>query len=391
MRGLVVPERTEDYTADPVELFFDLAFVFAFSQLVGLLIHEPNWTGAGKAGLLFLLLWLPWSQFTWSANVVPGNNRIVRAVFLLATAVSVPMAAAVTTAFDDGGAVFAVPLGIISLLGIGLLIVAAERGTENYRAVMQYAIPTIVGFLAITAGGFLDDEARVVAWIIGILIFIGSTITAGGGEWPMRAGHFAERHGLILIVALGEVIVAIAKPLVDSLQEGEGIPGQSVVALCASGVFAGLLWWAYFDQPQPALEHRLEELPVKEQGEFARDIYTYLHMPVVAGVIAAAAALEEITLHPADPLPAEFRAMMFGGLVMFFGSIGIAAYRSWRAFAYERVIGGVAAALLLYFGRDLDGVVLLVLIDVLILVVMAVGYERIARFRRARGLDEVGR
>ena len=114
-------------------------------------------------------------------------------------------------------------------------------------------------------------------------------------------------------------------------------------------------------------------------------------MPVVAGVIAAAAALEEITLHPADPLPAEFRTMMYGGLVMFFGSIGIAAYRSWRAFAYERVAGGVAAALLLYFGRDLDGVVLLVLIDLLILVVMAVGYERVARFRRARGLDEVGR
>ena len=213
VKGLVAPEQTEDYRADPVELFFDLAFVFAFSQLVSLLIHDATWTGAGEATLIFLLLWLPWAQFTWSANAVPGNNRLVRVVFLVATAASVPMAAAVTTAFDEGGRVFAIPLGLISMLGVGLLILAAERESENYGAVLRYSLPTIVGFTVIILGGFLEDEARVAAWIVGILIFVASTILAGSGEWAVRAGHVAERHGLI-------VIVAIAEPLVESLEDG---------------------------------------------------------------------------------------------------------------------------------------------------------------------------
>jgi len=383
MKGLVVPQRTEDYSADPVELFFDLAFVFAFSQLVGLLIKEPDWTGAGKAALLFGLLWLPWSQFTWSANTVPGNNRIVRVIFLIATAASVPMAAAVTTAFDEGGAVFAIPLGMISLAGIGLLVLGAERGSQNYRAVLTYSVPTIVAFLAIIAGGFLEDGARVAAWIVGLLIFIGSTLAAGRGEWAIRAGHFAERHALIVIVALGEVIVAIATPLVASLEEGEGLSSSTVLALIAAGVFAGLLWWGYFDRPQPALEYGLDRAPLDAKGRYARDVYTYGHMPIVAGVIAASAALEEVTLHPGDPLPVEFRVMMFIGLVLFFGGVGIDVFRAWRAIARERIVGGVLTVVLLLVGADLDGVVLVLLIDLLILLVLVTENWRIERVRSA--------
>ncbi|MEY2467426.1 MAG: hypothetical protein QOF21_124, partial [Actinomycetota bacterium] len=81
MKGITVPERTEDFTADPVELFFDLAYVIAFSQLVGVLVHEPTWEGVGKVGLLFALLWLPWQQLTWTANAISGNSRGVRAIF----------------------------------------------------------------------------------------------------------------------------------------------------------------------------------------------------------------------------------------------------------------------------------------------------------------------
>lgn len=383
MRGLVIPEQTEDFTADPVELFFDLAFVFAFSQLVSLLIHDPTWHGAGEATLIFLLLWLPWSQVTWSANAVAGNSRVVRVIFLIATAASVPMAAAVTTAFDEGGLLFAIPLSLISLMGIGLLFVGAERGTENYRAVVTYSIPTFVAFGAIILGGFLDDEARVAAWIVGLAIFIGGTINAGGGEWAVRAGHFAERHGLIIIVALGEVIVAIGKPLVDSIGEGEGFSAQSITALTASAVFGGLLWWAYFDRPQPALEYRLEQCSERDRGRYARDLYTYAHIPIVAGIIAAAAALEEITLHPKDALPFEFRVMMFVGLALFFGGVLIAIYQAFRVVARERLVGGALTVALLLIGADLDGVTLVVLLDLLILVVLIVENRRVERIRAA--------
>ena len=96
MKGVEVPDREQDFTADPVELFFDLVFVFAFSRLVYHLVHHPDWTGVGEFALLFTMIWLPWTQFTWSANAVPGNQRPVRVLLLIGTVVSVPMGASAT-------------------------------------------------------------------------------------------------------------------------------------------------------------------------------------------------------------------------------------------------------------------------------------------------------
>ena len=144
MRGLVVPEPTEDFAADPVELFFDLAFVFAFSQLVGLLLGTPTWDTIGKATLIFLMLWLPWTQFAWSANAVPGNSRTVRVLFLVATAASVPMAASVQTAFDESGALFAIPLAVIFLMGIALMVIGLPNDSQVFRSAVGYGAPTLV-------------------------------------------------------------------------------------------------------------------------------------------------------------------------------------------------------------------------------------------------------
>jgi low temperature requirement protein LtrA len=134
MRGLLVPDVAEDFTADPVELFFDLAFVFAFSQIVGLLLYEPTWATVRDATLIFLMLWLPWSQFTWSANAVAGNSRPVRLLFLTATAASVPMAASISTAFEQGGALFAIPLAVIFLSALAMLVLGAGVGSPGRSA-----------------------------------------------------------------------------------------------------------------------------------------------------------------------------------------------------------------------------------------------------------------
>ena len=117
-RGLDVPELAEDFTADPVELFFDLAFVFAFSQLVAHLIHHPTWTGAAEAWLLFAMLWMAWSTFTWSANAVSGNARSVLVIFLIATAATLPAAGGVTTAYEGEGMVFAISVSIILAMAL---------------------------------------------------------------------------------------------------------------------------------------------------------------------------------------------------------------------------------------------------------------------------------
>ena len=385
MRGLVVPDASEDFTADPVELFFDLAYVFAFSQIVAILLDHPTWDAVGESALIFLLLWLPWSQLTWSANAVAGNSRPARLLFLLATAASVPMAASIQTAFDASGALFAIPLAVIFLSALGMMLTGAETGSEEFGSALRYAVPSTLAMAIIVVGGFLEDDARVIAWIIGIVVFGYGTVRAGGSTWILRAGHFAERHALIIIVALGEVIVALGNSVAIPLGNDGGFPANSVVALVAAGILAGQLWWAYFDRVRPAFEYRAEALEGTERGRFARDVYTYVHAPIVAGIILLAVAMEEMALHPSDPLPAAFRAMGFGGLLLYFGGVGLGVYRSYRVVAFERVAAVAVIGLLFLVGPDLSGVVLLVSIVAILFVALAVEHVRI---EKPRSIDD---
>lgn len=223
------------------------------------------------------------------------------------------------------------------------------------------------------------------AWLVSVAIVLGAMVLAGRGEWLIRTGHMAERHGLIVIIALGEVIVAIGLPVVDALEEGDGVPARTLVALVASGVFACLLWWGYFDRPGPALEHRGEGLSTDvERGRYIRDIYTWAHAPIVGGIILSATALEEIALHPADPVPAAFRAMLVGGLVLIAGGVAAGIWRAFRTLPRERLVGSVVIALGLALGGDVDGVVLLSGVVTVMAVVLVVEHLRIERPRPAR-------
>jgi low temperature requirement protein LtrA len=385
VRGLTVPDPDEDFTADPVELFFDLAFVFAFAQLTLLLIGDPTWSGAGRALLLFALLWMPWSQFTWSANAVPGNTRPVRIVFLVATAASVPMAAAVPTAFGAGGVLFAVPLSVIFLSALTLMLLGLDNDTAEYASSVRYAAPSIVAMAVIVIGAFVDGDGRTAVWVVGLAIFVAATLRAGGDDWLIRPGHFAERHGLIIIIALGEVIVALGNSVRTSLVETGGFARGSVVTLVAAGVLAGLLWWAYFDRVQPAFERRADDLQGQARARFVRDVYTYAHLPLVVGIVFIAAALEELTLHPTDPLPLAFRTIGFVGFLLYAGAVTAGVWRAFQVPPVERIVAVVAIAVLLFGAGDLDGVVVLIVIDVIILLALIMEHRRIERPRDAAG------
>ena len=379
MKVIPLPERTEDFRADPVELFFDLAYVFAFSQLVGLLIEDPTWSGAGKVALLFALLWLPWQELTWSANAVSGNSRSVRLIFLVATATSVPMAASTSTALGVGGPVFAVTLGIIMILGFVTQTLSFERGSQMHASVVRWMALNVVALGALLAGAFISGDGRVAVWLASAAIVVGAMIDAGRGDWSVRSGHFAERHALIVIIALGEVIVAIGLPLVLALDAGEGLPGRTVAALAASGAFVGLLWWGYFDRPGPALEARGERIEGdRAQGNYARDVYTWAHMPIVAGIIVSAAVLEKITLHPAHNVDTPFRLMLLGGLALGVVGITVASWRAFRMLPRERIaFVVVVTAVIQVVGGSVAGVVLLVTVDVLMALTFALEIHRV--------------
>ncbi len=380
MRGLDVPAPTEDFTADPVELFFDLAFVFAFSQLVYLLVHDPTWGGAAKAGLLFLILWFAWSTFTWGANAVSGNAREVRAIFLIATAASVPMGASVTTAYGSGGGTFAICASTIVLMAISLQVWGLSANgfdSSEFRTVVMYGTPNIAAMSLLIIGGFLDEGPRTILWVLFVLVIFAGMGLARVGDWIVRPGHFAERHGLIIIIALGEVVVAIGISVVRSLEDAEGLPGETLVGLVAAGVLAGLLWWGYFDRVQPALEHRGGMLEGRDRAHFVADAYTGMHVFIVSGIIATAAAAEEILLHPKDPVHTEFLVMFVAGIALFFGGIALSILRAFRFVAKERLVAVAAIGLLAYLGSSWDGVTFLIAVDVILLVTVIAEYIRI--------------
>lgn len=381
MKGIELPPLTEDFTADPVELFFDLAYVFAFSQLVALLIAEPTWVGAGKAALLFSLLWLPWQQLTWAANAVSGNTRPVRALFVIATVVSIPMAASTSTAFAGGGPVFAIALTGIMLIGFRMQTLGITEEINYRAAVYTWIGPNVVAITVLVIGSFFDGTARLAFWLGTVAIVLWAMIKASDAQWMVRPGHFAERHGLIIIVALGEVIVAIGIPVVAALEKGGSLPPATISALLASGAFAGLLWWAYFDRPGPGLEFGASKLDGQAAGQYVRDVYTWAHAPIVAGIILAAAALEEITLHPRDAVPLEFRSMLAGGLTLFLIGIFLAVWRAFRAQARERLVGAIVIAAIVFLGASLEGLNMLTLVVVVLFVVLVIEHRRVEQIR----------
>ncbi len=378
MKGITLPERMDDFTADPVELFFDLAYVFAFSQIVARLIHDPTWSGVGEGALVFALLWLPWQQLTWAANAVSGNGRRIRLILLAATVASVPMAAATADALGNSGTVFAVSLAVIMCLGFAIQALGADLGDEHRSAIVKWMAPNVVAIAVLLVGSALEGTARLALWLLSAVIVLGAMIAAGQGEWIIRVGHMAERHALIIIIALGEVIVAIGLPVLQNLEAGEGLPAPTLLALVASGVFACLLWWGYFDRPAPALENYGEHLEGdRERGRWVRDVYTWAHAPIVAGVILSAAALEEMALHPSDPVPAGFRLMLLGGLALFALGIAVAIWRTFRAVARERLFSAAAIAALLAFGGSMDAVVLLAAVVAVMALTLVVEHFRI--------------
>ena len=387
MKGIELPPLTEDFTADPVELFFDLAYVFAFSQLVALLIAEPTWAGVGKAALLFSLLWLPWQQLTWAANAVSGNGRPVRALFLIATVVSIPMAASTSTAFAGGGPVFAIALTGIMLIGFRMQTLGITEKTSYRTAVYTWIAPNVVAITVLVVGSFFDGTVRLAFWLGTVAIVLWAMFRASDGQWMVRSGHFAERHGLIIIVALGEVIVAIGIPVVAALEKDGSLPLATISALLASGAFAGLLWWAYFDRPGPGLEFAASRLDGQAVGQYVRDVYTWAHAPIVAGIILSAAALEEIALHPRDTVPLEFRAMMAGGLFLFLIGVFLAVWRAFRAQARERLVGAVVIVGIVFGGASLEGLNMLTLVVVVLFVVLAIEHRRVERLQSLAELE----
>jgi low temperature requirement protein LtrA len=316
--------ETRDKSADFVELFFDLVFVFAITKITHFTAKHLDVEHVLKSLVIFWLIWWAWTQFTWTLNSSNTRHPIVRMITLVATAVAFVMATATDRAFDSGVMWFAVPYLLIKALGLGLQFSVSADENGQRTAVAGFAAISMTGLAAVLAGAFADPSIRIYWWLAAILLDLAAGFIGGRSQgWDIKPKHFAERHGLIIIIALGEsLIVAASAIAINELSTDLLVSGGLAVAVTC------LLWWSYFAWTREHLEENLVKKKGALQAQVGRDVYSFFHFLLVFGIIGIAIGFEKILGHPHDTLTLPVAIALEGGILLFVGFTGAAAWRA---------------------------------------------------------------
>lgn len=304
-----------------VELFFDLVFVFAITQLTVLTAHHLTPDGILRSILLGWIIWWAWTQFTWTLNPADTTHPTVRVITLAATGAALVMAASVPRAFADDALWFAAPYLLVRVLGLGLqVLVELERRGEDHAGVIRWVSLSSIGLVLVLIGALVDSSVRPWIWLVAILADLISAAIAGRNTtWDLNPAHLSERHGLFVIIAIGESIIVAGTAVADD-ERSRALASAAAAAI----VVASLLWWTYFGWLKDALEHRYASAPPERNGPLARDAFSVGHFPLIGGIVGFAVALEEIGLHPDDPAPAAVLASLGIGVSLFVASSAVA-------------------------------------------------------------------
>lgn len=306
----------------PLELFFDLVFVFSLTQVTAFLADEPTWAGLLRGTAILAALWWPWVGYAWLTNAVPVEERTpARLVVISAMAALLVAALSVPGAFGDSGVIFGAALVVVSVLHAALYVIATRAEHPDVSgAIFRLAPGFVAGPVLLVVAGFADGAAQAALWTAALATSYGVALLLGVQGFRVHAGHFVERHGLIIIIALGESIVAVGLGASGSALG----PGVLLAAILGVAVAAGL-WWAYFDYVALAAERRLERAESYERATLARDSYSYLHLLMVTGIVLIALGIKKTLEHVGDPLTAVPAVALCGGVALYL--IGHNAFR----------------------------------------------------------------
>jgi low temperature requirement protein LtrA len=308
----MTPVMREQETVTPLELFFDLVFVLGLTQCTALMAAEPTWAGLAKGMLVLGVMWWSWVGYAWLTSVLDPEEDAVRLVIFAAMAALLVVGLCVPQAFDDAALIFALAYGLVRVAHIALFLLAS-RGDPVFRSsVVGHAIGGAIAVGLLLAASFADGALQGGLWALALALDMGEPYLFGAGGWKLVPGHFAERHGLIVIIALGESIVAIGVGAETKVDLG------IVVSAAVGTAVAAALWWLYFDVVAIAAGRRLSEAePGRHQNEMARDSYSYLHFPMVAGIVLVALGMKKTLGHVEDPLKLVPATALLGGSAMY--------------------------------------------------------------------------
>jgi low temperature requirement protein LtrA len=302
----------EEERVTPLELFFDLVFVLAITQCTALMAAEPTWVGLLRGLAVLAVLWWSWCAYAWLTSVVEPEEGGVRLAMFGAMAGLLVAALCVPGAFDDSALIFACAYGVVRIAHIALYVLASSDDPGLRRSVMMLAASTAISVGLLTTAAFMDGWVQGALWAVALVIDIGEPSIFGVEGWKLVPGHFAERHGLIIIIALGESIVAIGVGVVGEVDLG------IVAAAVAGTAVAAALWWLYFDVVALVAQRRLSQAERgREQNSMARDSYSYLHFPMVAGIVLVALGMKKTLGDVGDPLKLVPATALLGGTALY--------------------------------------------------------------------------
>jgi low temperature requirement protein LtrA len=325
----------EDQSATYIELFFDLVFVYAVTQLVVLLAHDVSWTGAGKVAVLFWLVWWAWTQYTWALNSADTNHPWIEVGTLAGTATAFFLSVTVADAYTTSGGWFAAMYVLVRVIGLSLYAAVAREDPLKRHALGRFAALSTLGLAAVLAGGAVDGDARVALWCAAIALDLFAGVAAGANEgWDLRPDHFGERHALFVIITLGESLIVAASGLSDH----ERTASLVVVGALAVGL-SGALWWCYFGRCRALLASVVERRPGQARMALSRNVYSFLHFPIALGVMLVAVAVEHAIAAPTHALRDADVVALIGGVALYLGGMAAALGLAERRVRVPRLAG----------------------------------------------------
>jgi low temperature requirement protein LtrA len=344
-------------------------FVFALTQVTSMLADDPTWRGLLRGLLILAALWWAWTGYSWLTSTIDVDEGGVRLAMLAATTTMLGVALAVPDAFGDDALLFGVAYLVVRVFHL-LLYTTAAHGDDDLRgALLRHAPTDLAGALLLVLAAFVEGDARVVVWIAALAFaYLGPAFSDLHG-WRIAPEHFAERHGLIVLIALGESIIALGV--------GAGIevaPG-TIAAAALGMVVVSSLWWLYFDVAAIFCRTRLVAETGVDQIRLALHAYSYLHLPMIAGVILFALGLKSTLGHVGDRLETVPAVALCGGAALYLLAQVACLRRTTRRIFRRRTIGGLALIALLPAALTLPAVAALALVATVCAFVVA--YEAI--------------
>ena len=381
-RDSAAPQR-----ATSLELFYDLVFVFAITQVSHLLLAHLTWEGAGQAALVLLVVWWSWNYTTWATNELDPDATLVRLLLIALMLASLLMAIAIPEAFGERGLLFAVAYVVIQIgRHTFLTFAAAAPGTvERARAASILVWFLAAGVLWI-AGGIAEGPARTVLWLGALALdYAGPLVTfrvpgrprLAPEAWEIGTEHFSERFQLFIIIALGEKI-AITGATTSELE----LTNATVAAFAVAFLTTAALWWLYFNLVAAISERRLAQAEARVL--LARDAYTYLHVVLVAGILLTAVGDELVIAHPTEELSGAELAATVGGPALYLLAHVLLRLRMSGTLATRRLLGAAACVVIGLVGSALSALVVAALL-LAVLVAVIVGDQLAGVHRRQRG------